>query len=249
MILGIVVAALGGCLAGSLGVLVAQRLSGDAPARTGGPRCGHCAHAIRRGDLIPVVSWLALRGRCRDCAAPIARRHVVVEAGTGIVFVAVAATAGGTDLVLGLVLVAALVPLVLIDLDTRRLPNAITLAAAVAAIVLGTLLDPGGEPGRLLAGVLGGAFLLLAALAFPRGMGLGDVKLAAVLGLFLGRAVAAALLVALVAGVLAGIVVIARKGAADGRRTAIAFGPLLALGGACALLFGNALVDAYLATF
>jgi leader peptidase (prepilin peptidase)/N-methyltransferase len=80
-------------------------------------------------------------------------------------------------------------------------------------------------------------------------MGIGDVKLAAVLGLFLGRAVGAALLVALVAGVLVGVAIIARKGAAEGRKTAVAFGPFLALGGAVALLAGNALVDAYLGTF
>jgi leader peptidase (prepilin peptidase)/N-methyltransferase len=138
---------------------------------------------------------------------------------------------------------------VLIDLDVRLLPNAITLPAAVVAIVLGAVLDPSGEVERLLAGAAAGGFFLIAALAYPRGMGIGDVKLAAVLGLFLGRAVAAALLVALVSGVLVGVAIIARKGAAEGRKTAVPFGPFLALGGLVALLAGDLLVDAYLGTF
>jgi leader peptidase (prepilin peptidase)/N-methyltransferase len=147
------------------------------------------------------------------------------------------------------VLVSFLVPLALIDLDTRLLPNRITLPAAVAAIVLGTVLDPSGEVERLIACVAGGGFFLLAALAYPRGMGIGDVKLAGVLGLFLGREVAAALLVGLLAGVLAGIVIIARKGTQEGRKTKVPFGPFLALGGVVALLVGEALVDAYVGTF
>lgn len=251
MVLGLLAAALGGLLVGSLGAFVADRRARGESLTTPRPRCTHCSHAIRRKDLIPIASWLRLRGRCRDCGAPIARRHVLVEAGTGLLFVAVVAArhGDGADLVLGLVLIAVLVPLALIDLDTRTLPNAITAPAAVAAVVIGTLLDPGGELGRLLAGVLGGGFLLLAALAFPRGMGLGDVELAAVLGLFLGRSVAVALLVALAAGVLVGLAVVARRGAADGRRTALAFGPFLALGGAVALLIGDGVVRAYLGTF
>jgi leader peptidase (prepilin peptidase)/N-methyltransferase len=114
--------------------------------------------------------------------------------------------------------------------------------------VLGLALDPAGEPERLIAGAAAGGFFLAAALAYPRGMGLGDVKLAAVLGLFLGREVAAALLVALTAGVFVGAAIIARKGAAAGRKTAIPFGPFLALGGVVAVLVGDVLVDAYVTT-
>jgi leader peptidase (prepilin peptidase)/N-methyltransferase len=151
------------------------------------------------------------------------------------------------QLVLGLVLVAFLVPLALVDLATRRLPNALTGPAAALAVALGLALDPGGEAERLLAGAAAGGFFLAAALAYPQGMGMGDVKLAAVLGLFLGREVTAALLVALIAGVAAGAAIIARKGAAAGRKTAIPFGPFLALGGVVAVLAGDELVDAYVA--
>jgi leader peptidase (prepilin peptidase)/N-methyltransferase len=120
--------------------------------------------------------------------------------------------------------------------------------AAALAVVLGLALDPGGEVERLIAGAAAGGFFLVAALASPQGMGKGDVKLAAVLGLFLGREVAAALLVALLAGVVVGVAIIARKGAAAGRNTAIPFGPFLALGGVVAVLAGDVLVDAYVTT-
>jgi leader peptidase (prepilin peptidase)/N-methyltransferase len=101
----------------------------------------------------------------------------------------------------------------------------------------------------LIAGAAGFAFFFLAALAYPRGMGMGDVKLAGVLGLYLGRAVAPAIFIALIAGVVVGAAIIARKGATAGRRTAVPFGPFLALGGVIALFAGDALVDAYLTTF
>jgi leader peptidase (prepilin peptidase)/N-methyltransferase len=251
MVLGIVVAAFGGLILGSFLNVVAYRLPRGGSLVTPGSQCPHCDHPVRPRDNVPVLSWLALRGRCRDCGGPIAGRYALVEAGTAVLVVAVAAARRDdpADLVLGLVLVAFLVPLVLIDLDVRLLPNAITLPAAVVAIALGSVLDPSGEVERLLAGAAAGGFFLLAALAYPRGMGIGDVKLAAVLGLFLGRAVAAALLVALVAGVLVGVAIIARKGAAEGRKTAVPFGPFLALGGVVALLAGDLLVDAYLGTF
>jgi leader peptidase (prepilin peptidase) / N-methyltransferase len=101
----------------------------------------------------------------------------------------------------------------------------------------------------LIGAVAAGGFFLIAALLYPRGMGMGDVKLAGVLGLYLGRAVAPAILIALIAGVIVGAAVIARKGAKEGRKTAVPFGPFLALGGIVAFFVGNELVDAYLDTF
>jgi leader peptidase (prepilin peptidase)/N-methyltransferase len=181
---------------------------------------------------------------------PISARYPAVEAATAVLYAAVAVGRhGGLDLVLGLLLVTALVPITLIDLDLRLIPNAITLPASVAAVAAAALLDPGFLTEQLVAGAAAGGFFLLAALAHPRGMGMGDVKLAAMLGLYLGRAVAPAVMVALVAGVLVGALVIARKGAREGRRTAVPFGPFLALGALVALFAGDALVDAYLSTF
>ncbi len=150
-----------------------------------------------------------------------------------------------SGIALSVALILIVVPAALIDLEHRIIPNKLTALGAVVAIVLGTALDPAGEPERLIAGVAAAGFLLLAALAYPGGMGMGDVKLAGVMGLFLGAAVAPALLVALVAGVLVGAVIIARKGAQAGRKTAVPFGPFLALGAIVAIYAGQPLVTLY----
>jgi leader peptidase (prepilin peptidase)/N-methyltransferase len=150
--------------------------------------------------------------------------------------------------VLGLVLVSFLVPIALIDLDHRIIPNRLTGPAAVVAVVLGLLLDPSGEPERLMAAGIGGGLLFVLALAHPRGMGMGDAKLVGVLGLYLGAQLAPAVLIALAAGVTVGVVVIARVGTTRGRKTAVPFGPFLALGGVVGLLAGEPIVDWYLRT-
>jgi leader peptidase (prepilin peptidase)/N-methyltransferase len=121
--------------------------------------------------------------------------------------------------------------------------------AALAAVVAIALLEPSWLPQALIAGAAAGGFFLLAAVLYPKGMGMGDVKLAGVLGIYLGRAVAPSIFIALVAGVLVGAAIIARKGAVDGRKTAVPFGPFLAVGAVVALFAGDALVDAYLARY
>jgi leader peptidase (prepilin peptidase)/N-methyltransferase len=240
-----------GLLLGSFLNVVVYRLPRSVSVVTGRSACPSCGGQVRAYDNVPLVSWLLLRGRCRSCAAPISARYPLVEAGTAalMALVAVVEADDTAKLVLGLVLVAFLVPLALIDLEHRILPNKLTAPAAVLAIALGLALDPGGEPERLISGLAAGGLFLLAALARPGGMGMGDVKLAGVLGLFLGAPVAVALLVALVAGVVVGAVVMARVGVADGRKTAVPFGPFLALGGLVALLVGAQLLDAYTSTF
>jgi leader peptidase (prepilin peptidase) / N-methyltransferase len=242
-------ALLGGLLIGSFLNVVAWRLPRGESLVRPGSRCPSCGTPVRPYDNVPVLSWLLLRGRCRRCGARIGARYPLVELATGLLWAAVALRGGdAAEVVLGLLLVTALVPLVLIDLDHRLLPDRITGPSALAALVAGTALDPGGEPERLIAAAAAGGFFLAAALAYPAGMGMGDVKLAAVLGLHLGREVAPALAVALLAGVLVGGAIIARKGAAEGRKTAVPFGPFLALGGVVALFAGEPLMDAYLRT-
>jgi leader peptidase (prepilin peptidase)/N-methyltransferase len=174
-----------------------------------------------------------------------------VEAGTALLCALVAAVlwGEGARLWLGLVLVLLLVPITLIDLDHRIIPNRLVATGAVAALALLAALDPGALPEHLIAAAAAGGFLLVAAVAYPAGMGMGDVKLAGMLGLFLGRAVAPAMFAALVAGTLVGAVIIARVGAARGRKTGIPFGPYLALGALVGLLAGDAIVDWYLQTF
>ena len=191
-----------GLLIGSFLNVVAYRLPrGESLARPGS-HCPSCDAPVAPRDNIPVLSWVLLRGRCRRCSAPIARRYPIVEAITAALFAAVAVIHAHDTamLVLGLVLVGFLVPIALIDLDHRIIPNRLTAPAAVLALVLGTALDPGGEVERLVAGAAAGGALLLPSLLHPSGMGMGDAKLAAVLGLYLGRGVAPAFLIAFAVG-------------------------------------------------
>ena len=212
--------------------------------------CPGCGTPVKPYDNIPVLSWLLLRGHCRACGEPISVRYPLVEFATGALCVgAVLAERDAAHVALGIGLILLVVPIALIDLETRLIPNRLTLPGAVLALVLGTALDPSGEPSRLIACAAAGGFLLLAALAYPGGMGMGDVKLAGMMGLFLGSAVAPAVLIALLSGTAVGAAIIARKGAAAGRKTAVPFGPFLALGSIVAIYAGAPLVDVYVNHF
>jgi leader peptidase (prepilin peptidase)/N-methyltransferase len=247
---GTLLAAVLGAAVGSFLNVVAYRLPRGLSLVRPRSHCPACETPIRPYDNVPVLSWLLLRGRCRSCRAPISPRYPLVEAVT-IALCALVVVAHGTDPAawLGLALVLLLVPVTLIDLDHRIIPNRLLLIGAVVALALLGALQPGDLPEHVIAAAGAGGFFLLAVLAYPKGMGMGDVKLAAVLGLYLGRAVAPAVFVALVAGTVVGALIIARKGAREGRKTAIPFGPYLALGGLVGLFAGDALVDVYLDTF
>jgi leader peptidase (prepilin peptidase)/N-methyltransferase len=248
--MAIALAALGGLLLGSFFNVVIARLPRGESLASPGSRCPHCGHAVRPWDNIPVLSWLLLRGRCRDCGAPISPRYPLVEALTGALCAAVVVAKGADDdALLGLALVLTLVPVTFIDLDHRLIPNKILAPSAVAAVAILAATDSGKLPEHLIAGAAAGGFFLLAVLAYPRGMGMGDVKLAGVMGLYLGQDVAPALLAALLAGTLVGGAIIARKGAAEGRKTAVPFGPFLALGALVGLFAGPEIVDWYRQSF
>jgi leader peptidase (prepilin peptidase)/N-methyltransferase len=251
MPLALLPATLFGLVIGSFLNVVAHRLPSGMSLATPGSHCPSCSAPVRPWDNVPVLSWVLLRGRCRSCSAAIAPRYPIVEALTAILFAAVVAVHlhDTPMLVLGLVLVAFLVPIALIDADHRIIPNKLTGPAAVLALVLGTALDPGGEVERLIAGAAAGGALLIPTLLHPSGMGMGDAKLMGVLGLYLGRGVAPAFLVAFAVGTMVGMAIMLRKGMAQGRKTAVPFGPFLALGGIVGLLAGDALVDVYLDTF
>jgi leader peptidase (prepilin peptidase)/N-methyltransferase len=213
-------------------------------------RCTSCQTPIKPYDNIPILSWIMLRGRCRNCSAKISPRYPLVEAGTALLCAgAVLTHESAAGIVLSVTLILLLVPAALIDLEYRIIPNKLTGAGALLALGLGIALDPAGEPTRLIAGAAAGGFLLAAALAYPGGMGMGDVKLAGVMGLFLGAAVAPAILIALISGVTLGAVIVARKGARAGRKTAVPFGPFLALGGIVAVFAGQPIVNWYLHSF
>jgi leader peptidase (prepilin peptidase) / N-methyltransferase len=236
-----------GAMLGSFLNVVAYRLPRKESVIFGSSHCPACGAAIKPYDNVPIFSFLVLRGRCRSCSVRIPVRYPLVEALTAALCagaVLVHHTAAG--IALSVVLILLLVPAAAIDLEHRIIPNRITGLGAVLALGVGLALDPAGEPERLIAAVAAGGFLLVAALAYPGGMGMGDVKLAGMMGLFLGRSVAPALMIALVSGVVAGLVVMSRKGVKQGRKTAVPFGPFLAFGAIVAIYAGQALVEAYL---
>ncbi len=248
--LAAVIAGVIGAIFGSFLNVVAYRLPRGESLSHPRSRCPHCETPIKPYDNVPVLSWLALRGKCRSCGARISARYPLVELGTGVLCALVVVAKGpDEDALLGLVLVLLLVPVTLIDLEYRIIPNTLMIIGAVLAPAIVLLTAPDDILEYLIASVAAGAFFFVFAFAYPRGMGMGDVKLAAVLGLFLGRAVGPAIFIALVTGTLVGALVIARKGVQEGRKTAVPFGPFLALGGVVALFAGDAMVDWYLDTF
>jgi leader peptidase (prepilin peptidase)/N-methyltransferase len=239
-----------GAIVGSFLNVVTYRLPRHESLVSPASHCPSCGTPVKPYDNIPILSWLLLRGHCRSCSAPISPRYPLVEALTAALCVgAVLAHRSPSAIALSILLILLVVPAALIDLEHRIIPNKLTALGAVLALLIGLALDPAGEPERLIAGAAAGGFLLLAALAYPAGMGMGDVKLAAVLGLLLGRAVAPALLVALLCGVLVGAAIIAHKGAREGRRTAVPFGPFLALGALVAVFAGQDMVQLYVNHF
>jgi leader peptidase (prepilin peptidase)/N-methyltransferase len=244
--MAVAAAAIGGLIVGSFLNVVIARLPGGQSLVRPSSRCPSCGAAIKPWDNVPVISWLVLRGRCRQCRAPISPRYPLVEAGTAALCALVVVVKGADeDAWLGLALVLLLVPIAAIDLEHRIIPNRLVVPGAAAAVAILALTDPDELPEHLIAAAAAGGFFLLAALLYPRGMGMGDVKLAGMLGLFLGAAVAPAVLVALLAGTLVGGAIIARRGAAEGRKAAVPFGPFLALGALVGLFVGPEIVDWY----
>jgi leader peptidase (prepilin peptidase) / N-methyltransferase len=234
-----------GGLIGSFLNVVAHRVPRGESLVSPGSHCPACDAPVRPYDNIPVLSWLLLRGRCRSCGVRISPRYPLVELLTAAVFVIVVALNGlDEDLLLELPFVAALIALAAIDLDHRLLPNRIVYPLAAWGVVATLLVERPDLAENLIAGAGAFTFLFLAVLAYPRGMGMGDVKLAGVMGLYLGLSVIPALLLAFLAGSLVGLTMIAREGA-SARKKAVPFGVFLALGGIVALLAGPELIGLY----
>ena len=209
--------------------------------------CMSCGTTLAWHDNIPLVSWLLLRGRCRSCGTSIPWKYPLVELVTALLVVGCVLAFGLTwDAAVAALFCATLVAVSVTDLERRIIPNRIVLPAAAVILIAQTLLHP--SPEWLLAGVGAAGFLLLAALAYPAGMGMGDVKLALLLGVMLGRVVPVALMIGMVSALVPAIVLFARHGQAA-RKMGIPFGPFLALGGVVALFWGEAILDAYLSSF
>jgi leader peptidase (prepilin peptidase)/N-methyltransferase len=246
------VAALFGLVIGSFLNVVVWRVPRGESIVSPPSACPRCGVPIRPRDNIPVLGWLFLRGKCRDCGEPISARYPLVEAGTAVLFFLVGLRFGAqAQLPAYLYLAAVGIALALIDLDVKRLPDVLTLPSYVVGFVLLGAASLS-EPHPLVRAVLGAAamFALYFALcfAYPAGMGFGDVKLSGVLGLYtawLGWDVwAAGLMLGFLFGGIFGIcVVLAKRG---GRKTAVPFGPFMIIGAFVAIFVGHALVSGYL---
>jgi len=245
-----VLAFFGGLLLGSFLTVVAHRVPRGESVVGGRSHCPACGAQIAAYDNVPVFSWLLLRGRARCCGARISARYPLTELTLAVLYAVTVLVLWDdpTEIALGLVFVTMLLAVTLTDLERRVIPNKVLLVAAVLGVAIAAVGDPGSLPERAIAALGAGGLFFVAALAYPRGMGLGDVKLAATMGLFLGRDVAPAIFVALLAGSLVGLAMIARDGA-GARKQAIPFGPFLAFGGVVGLLLGSELIDLYTGTF
>jgi leader peptidase (prepilin peptidase) / N-methyltransferase len=239
-----------GAAIGSFITVVAHRVPRAEPLVAGRSHCPGCGSQIAAYDNVPVFSWLALRGRSRCCGEAISMRYPLTEIALAALFTGVAIRfhddAG--ELALGLVFVSILAAITLTDIERRIIPNKVLAVGSLVGLAIILVSDPASLPERVAAAAGAGGVLFAAAVAYPGGMGLGDVKLAAVMGLFLGVWVIPAMLIGLLAGSIAGLAIIARDGV-SARKKAIPFGPFLALGGISALFAGVALIQAYLSTF
>lgn len=243
-----------GLLVGSFLNVVVHRVPAGESVVSPPSACPRCGHRLRARDNVPVLSWLLLRGRCRDCRAPISARYPLLETSTGVLLTLVAVEVGWSpELPALLYLACVAVALTAIDLEHHRLPDAIVLPSyVVGAALLAGAAALEGEWSPLLRAAIGLAVLWLAyfalALAKPGGMGFGDVKLAGLLGMHLGylgwAELAVGAFAAFLVGGVVGIALLATRRA--GRRTAIPFGPFMLLGAAIGVAVGPGLAAGYL---
>lgn len=245
--------ALLGLVIGSFLNVVIHRVPIGVSVASGRSRCPSCDNEIGARDNVPVASWVLLRARCRHCGEPISARYPAVELLTAVIF-GLLAWRFGYDWALPayLYLGAIGVALAFIDLDTKRLPNVLVLPSYVVALVL--LVVPAVLDSRwhdYLTAVLGGAalfvFYFIVAFIYPAGMGFGDVKLAGVLGIYLGwlgwGAVIVGGFLGFLLGAVVGIALMVTSSA--GRKTQIPFGPFMVCGALIAVFLGPAIASWY----
>lgn len=236
-----------GLALGSFLNVVAARLPERRSLVRPGSACGSCATPIAWYDNVPVLSYLLLRGRCRACSDRIGLVYPAVELATaGLLAGCLIAFGLSLQAAAAAVFCAALVVITATDLSHRIVPNRVVVPAAAVVLALMTASEP--SPEWAIAAVGASAFLLAAALAYPAGMGMGDVKLALLMGAALGRTVTVALLLGMIVALVPAIVLFARHGG-KARKMAIPFAPFLAIGSIVALFAGHALIDAYLSVF
>lgn len=238
-----------GTMVGSFLNVVVTRLPRKESLVAPGSHCRECGAPIRWCDNVPLLSFLWLRGRCRNCGSPIGWRYPAVEAATGAVFAVSAVRFGATlELLPALLFLSALVAITAIDLEHQLIPDVITVPGIVAGLLISPALSPLPWADALLGALLGGGIFFLIILLSRGGMGGGDMKLAAMMGAFLGWKLA---LVALFLGVFlgGGVAVALLVSGRRGRKDPVPFGPFLAAGSALSLFWGERLLRWYLGGF
>jgi len=248
------VAALFGLAIGSFMTVVAARVPAGESVVSPRSRCPHCGTEIRNRDNIPVLGWIMLRGRCHNCGERISGRYPLLELSTAILMAAPFFVYASVWVACGVSALLALMPVIsVIDLEHRIIPNRIVYPALIAFPIYLVVANLFGAPVDLVRMVIGfaayGGILFVVAL-ISRGMGMGDVKLAALIGLVLGSLslgqVAVAAGAAIILGAIGAVAALARGA---GRKGAIPFGPFLAAGAVVAALWGVQLADWYQRTF
>jgi leader peptidase (prepilin peptidase)/N-methyltransferase len=233
-----------GLALGSFLNVVAARVPQRRSVAEGRSACLHCGEEIAWHDNVPLLSYALLRGRCRACGAPIGWLYPAVELASALLVAGCALEWGASwDTRVASFFCLVLVALSAADIRYRLVPNRIVLPAAVVVLAAQTALHPSAE--WAVGGFGAAAFLLLAALAYPKGMGMGDVKLALLLGFMLGRSVTVGLMLGMLSALVPSLVLFARHGKAA-RKMAIPFAPFLCLGAVVALFWGRELLDLYL---
>lgn len=242
--------ALLGLITGSFLSVVAHRVPLGESIVAPRSRCPHCGSQIAAYDNVPLFSYLALRGRCRHCSAKVPITYPLLEASLAAIFVGILLRypEDGSEIALGVCLASTLAAITLTDLEHRIIPNKILIVSALIAVGLLVAGDRDALLEHAISAAVAFAVLFGVAIVYPRGMGMGDVKLAGVMGLYLGKAVAPAILIGFAAGALYGGLLIGRHGA-EARKRAVPFGPFLALGGLVAIFLGPQIVDWYTDTF
>jgi len=237
-----------GTVIGSFLNVVVYRLPRGGSLVRPGSSCPSCGHAIRWYHNVPIVGWAVIRGRCRDCGEKVSVRYPLVEAITGALFLCGFFAFGlSPQLPLALGFMAVLVPITFIDLDHHIIPDRIVLPAAGVGLAYSMLLDPSRWWQYIISGLGAALFLFVIALLWAGGMGMGDVKLALLLGFVLGPQVVVGLFAAFLFGGVVGMALLASR--RKTRKDRVAFGPFLSGGAVLSLFVGPLVTEWYLGLF
>lgn len=248
IILAVLIALAGMCIFSFLNVVI-YRVPQHMNFVTGRSHCTHCGHVLSGLDMIPVISWICLRGKCRYCKAPVSARYTVVELLGGALALLCAYQYGiRWKALIVFTFFAVLTVVAFVDADTMEIPNGFVIAAAVVGVISIFAFPEIGIVSRLIGIVCVSVPMLLLAMFIAGGFGGGDIKLMAACGIFMGWKISLiAMFFAVLAGGAYGVILMARKKA--GRKSQFAFGPFLCVGMAAAFLWGEKILDWYLSMY